>query len=250
MGVPAHVQLDAHAIHEWYEKEYITKLKNHIVCDDLLPFSGVDDVPTIMWALAAISDQFDSDGDWTIVDGVTEKVNAHDGWTDAEGRAIASECYVGAVAAAGKILVRFFDAVAPTVELLGPETGQIHSGLRAVDLSARVKHYDTTFASSLDHGIESVFFRYSTVDAPAPSDWVEIPLAARVTEDAMPRQSPDWSPIWYYVWKCQIDDALVHVEAIAFDGSGCRSTLWPQKEACHATISIDSTRPTVSNIHP
>lgn len=230
MGVPAHAQLDAHIIHEWYEKDYIPS--HHLTETGISNLDSVSTLHDIMYSLAHVSDQFDSDGDWTIVDGTTGKVNAYDGWTDAEGYTIASECYRGAIKSAGAVLRSFFHTVKPSISCNKPISQGIYSGINGVTLEADATSYGDDASHTNDH-ISNVNFYYNQNDDESGSYSLAKSLTTRDPESGNFEDE----------WTNGINDAKVWMKIVAKDAGDCDSL------TIKRWIRIDRTRPTVTNIH-
>lgn len=167
------------------------------------------------------------------MDGTTDKVNAHDGWTNAEGLTIAMECYTGAVEGAADLIRRWYEDVKPTVLIVGPCMDEKHSGLRCVPLTAKARAYEHTWSAP---EIYAVHFLYAEADTPVWSDYkLTSPYGIRgsVGEE------------WRETWKNTINDDLVWLRARAIDKAHCESLLTDA-----VSISIDSCRPKVINMTP
>jgi len=225
-GVPAHVQLDRHFYHEWYEKEYIPS--HRLTETDISNLDAIYTLDGIMFNLATIADQFDSDGDNSIVKGTTTKVNADDGWTEAEGYTIASECYTGAIKSAGEVLRLWFYIVQPTIQFQKPLEGSIHSGIIGVPFEGQAKTYNKDFSEPWR--IQKIEFYYSEIDNPTVGDWTLAGIADEYDEEQ----------IFKHTWNSGIDDDKFWVRAIAIDDGDCESVVSEKY-----WIKIDSTRPTV-----
>lgn len=226
MGVPAHVNLDAHVITEFYEKTYITNAANRVHATAV---STNSDVQAIMRVIALASRNFDSDD----VDGLADRgARRAGGFTNAEGAGIAQVCYPGAEAAAGGIFKLFYDTVHPVVQLIRPAQAEVHSGLIGVPFEAKAHSYGKQFSDG--DFIRQVNFDYAEADTPATNDWVNAGNDATL----------DGSSKYTFTWMNGLNDDKVWVRSVAIDGGDCESL--PAK----VWIKIDSTRPTVTNTRP
>ncbi len=145
---------------------------------------------------------------------------------------IAGVCYAGAEEAVAAVFRLFYETVKPTVELLRPSEGEVHSGLIGVPFEAKAKSYGRQFTDQFF--VFYVRFQYSDAEIPTEAEWVLVWDAVGFDEESkytdMWHNDEDRDPVW--------------VRARAVDIGQCESL--PMK----ARIKIDSTRPTVTNKHP
>lgn len=226
MGVPAHVNLDAHPFAEFYERTYITVANNKV---HAITISMADTLHALMQTLALASRNFDSDDVNGTVDQGTRRAN---GFTAAEGAGIAQVCYPGAEEAAGGIFRLFYNAVRPVVQLLRPVQGEIHSGLLGVPFEANAHSFQKQFSDA--DFIRKVDFDFAEVDNPATNDWT----------NAGADTTPDGSSKYTFNWQKSLDDNKVWVRATAIDDGDCESL------RDKTQIMVDSTRPTVTYTKP
>ncbi len=227
MGVPAHTNLDGHPGGDWYEGTYIPSEDHKVHSSDILPGASVF---AIMDHLARISSDFDSDDVDGVMDNGTRRAN---GFTDEEGAGIAQECYPAAEQAVGGLFKLFYDTVKPTVELLRPSEGEVHSGLIGVPLEAMAKSFRREFTDP--DFISFVLFAYATADDPR---W-ELDYDLAGTEGDMSPEST-----YRCTWNNAIDDDKVWLRILAVDDGACESL------PAQVWIRIDSTRPTATNAQP
>jgi hypothetical protein len=165
MGVPAHTLLDCHAFGDDYE-EYVRDSANlpHSA-GGLVGGGNVECVVQIMFVVAEISDNYDSE------EGVGEIYNFYndDELTDDEADAIAEACIPLAEEGTAALFRLFYDYVQPVSEIILPDQGRIYSGAIGIPFVARAHSYDKQWQDA-DY-IEMVDFDFAEEDTPQPRDW-------------------------------------------------------------------------------
>jgi hypothetical protein len=223
MGVPAHVQLDAHWwIFGWdmYEARYAP--------ENPIGDSGINNpisLPQIINGLANTSDYYDSND----VDGVGDQGNRRAGGLEySECPPIAQTCYRGAIRSSGAVLKLFYDTVSPAVGVVyEPQSGTTTSGLVGISCEVTANSYGN------NNYIRFVDVYYNRND--------------------------DQSGLWYwaailyrnqqtgrFTGKCKngINDSKVWICFKAVDNGSCDGI-----PVYDRWVKIDSARPTVTNRH-
>jgi hypothetical protein len=224
MGTPAHTLLDPHPSGDWYESTYISNPANYPAETGLESGSTLY---TLMLNLAETSDNYDSD-DYN--GEVTAGTYRPAPFTNFAGVTIANACFRGAIRAAGGFLKRFYATVKPSVVWYEPWTAWPHSGLNGVPLNAEAYSFRDTVSHTNDR-ISYVKFFYNTNDDESGS---YVAAATLTSRDA-------GTDHFLGSWTNSINDSKVWIKLEAYDVGSCEST------SSKGWISIDSTRPTVTN---
>jgi hypothetical protein len=182
--------------------------------------SNLDGLKTLyyMYSLAHKSDDFDSDDENGEV---------------TQGATIANTCYKEAIKSAGDMLRRFFATIKPTdLSCSKPGSQGTYSGINGVPLEADATSYGDDASHSNDH-IANIKFYYNINDDESGSYSFAKSLTSRDPE----------SGYFEGEWTNDINDDKVWIKILAIDAGNCDSV------TIKKWIRIDSTRPTVTNIH-